>query len=209
MNDKTYERNELLAGRVIKGLESRNIKGHYAADRQDALKIALEIIPEGSKITMGGCTSAHEIGLIKALKSGNYNYIDRDEWEDRKAAQLQQFDSDVFISSANAMTEDGIMVNIDGNGNRVAAIAYGPEKVIFIVGMNKICRDIDAAVSRARNTAAPINTQRFDVSTPCKKTGACYDCLSTESSCCEFLITRCSRTPERMEVILVNDTLGF
>ena len=107
------------------------------------------------------------------------------------------------------MTDDGILVNIDGNANRVSCIAQGPRKVLFIVGMNKICSDLDSAMKRARNIAAPLNTQRFDINTPCRKTGKCYDCKSADTICCQFLITRFSRHAGRISVILVNDDLGF
>ena len=203
------KRNVLLAKKVIKGLESRNMSGYWAESKEKALKLALELIPEGSTVTMGGAMSAHEIGLVKALKEGNYNFIDRDEWEDKRAAMLAAYDADVFLSSANAMTDDGILVNIDGNSNRVSAIAQGPKKVVMIVGMNKVCPDVDSALKRARNVAAPINAQRFDIQTPCTKTGACMNCKSPDTICCQFLITRFSRHEGRIHVILVNDSLGF
>lgn len=116
-------------------------------NKEEALKQALELIPEGSSIAMGGCMSAHEIGLIKALEEGNYNYIDRAKLEPR-AGLMAAYDADVFLSSANAITDDGIMVNIDGNSNRVSCIAQGPKKVIIIAGMNKVCSDLDAAMKR-------------------------------------------------------------
>ena len=145
------KRNELLAQKVIKGLQSRNMSGYYAANREEALKIALDLIPEGSSATMGGSVSAVEIGLVKALKEGNYNFIDRNEIADKRAAMLAAYDADFFLSSCNAITDDGVMINIDGNANRVSAIAQGPKKVIFIVGMNKVCSDVDSAMKRARN----------------------------------------------------------
>ena len=212
MNENIVKRNELLAQKVIKGLESRNMSGYYAANKEDALKKALELIPEGSSVTMGGAMSAHEIGLVEAVKSGNYNFIDRDTAktpEEKRAAMLAGYDADFFLSSANAMTDDGILVNIDGNSNRVSMIAQGPKKVIFIVGMNKVCDDIDGAMKRARNVAAPINAQRFGLSTPCSKTGSCMNCKSPDTICCQFLITRFSRHKDRIHVILVNDNLGF
>ena len=136
MNENFTKRYALLAQKVIKGLESRQMTGYYAADKEEALKIALSLIPEGSTVTMGGAMSAHEIGLPRALEEGDYNFIDRDKMEDKRAAMLAAYDADYFLASANAITEDGILVNIDGNANRVSAIAYGPKKVIFIVGMN-------------------------------------------------------------------------
>lgn len=209
LNENIAKRNALLAQKVIKGLESRNMSGYWAESKKDALNLALALIPEGSSVTMGGATSAHEIGLVDALKKGNYNFIDRDACADKRAAMLAAYDADVFLASANAITEDGILVNIDGNSNRVSAIAQGPRKVVFIVGMNKVCPDPDTAMKRARNVAAPINAQRFGLNTPCCKTGACMDCKSPDTICCQFLITRFSRHKDRIHVILVNGNLGF
>ena len=193
----------------MKGLESRNMTGYYAADKKEALEKALSLISEGSTVTMGGGMSVHEIGLVKALKEGNYNFIDRDEMKDKRAAMLAAYDADFFLMSANAMTEDGILVNIDGNSNRVSALAQGPRKVIVIAGMNKVCDDVDGAMKRARNVAAPINGQRCGLNTPCAKTGSCMNCKSPDTICCQFLITRYSKHPGRIHVILVNDNLGF
>ncbi len=209
MDQNIIKRNDLLAEKVIKGINSRNMTGYYAKTREDALKQALELIPEGSTVTMGGGMSVHEIGLVDELKKGNYNFIDRDAMEDKRAAMLAAYDADIFLSSANAMTDDGILVNIDGNSNRVSAIAQGPKKVIFIIGMNKVCSDVDAALKRARNVAAPVNVQRFGLDTPCAKTGKCMDCKSPDTICCQFLITRFSRHKDRIHIILVNDSLGF
>ena len=209
MNENILKRGELLAQKVMKGLQSRNMQAYYAADKEEALRLALELIPEGSSVTMGGGMSVHEIGLVEALGRGNYHFIDRDAYEDKRAAALLAYDADVYLAGANAVTEDGVLVNIDGNANRVSAIAHGPRKVIFIVGMNKICSDVDGAMKRARNVAAPINAQRFGLATPCSKTGSCMDCKSPDTICCQFLITRYSKHPGRIHVILVNDYLGF
>ena len=202
------KRNAVLAEHVIKGLNSRNMSGYYAKDKEEALKTALELIPKGSSISMGGCMSAQEIGLVSALKESDYHFIDRSKMEPREAL-LAAYDADIFLASANAMTDDGILVNIDGNANRVSCIAQGPKKVIFIVSMNKICSDLDSAMKRARNIAAPANAQRFDIKTPCKLTGRCSDCKSPDTICCQFLITRYSRHTDRIHVILVNESLGF
>ena len=209
MKGNITKRNGLLAEKIIKGLESRNMSGYYAATKEDALKTALSLIPEDGTIAMGGAMSAHEIGLVDAVKAGSYHFIDRDAAPDKRAAMLAAYDADVFLSSVNAMTDDGILVNIDGNANRVSAICQGPKKVIFIVGMNKVCGDLDGAMKRARNVAAPVNAQRFGLNTPCSKTGKCMDCKSPDTICCQFLITRFSRHAGRIHVILVNDSLGF
>ena len=209
MNENIFTRNEKLAQKVIKGLNSRNMTGYYASSAEEAKKIALELIPEGSTVTMGGGMSVHEIGLVDALKSGNYDFLDRDKAEDKRAAMLAAYDADFFLSGCNAITEDGILINIDGNANRVSAIAQGPKKVLFIVGMNKVCSDVDGGMKRARNVAAPINAQRFGLDTPCSKTGSCMDCKSPDTICCQFLVTRFSKHADRIHVILVNDSLGF
>ena len=209
MDEYIIQRNGLLAQKVIKGLASRNMTGYYVENKEEALKKALELIPEGASVTMGGSMSVRATGLVEALKAGNYNFIDRDEFEDQRAAMLLAYDADVFLASANAITEDGILINIDGNANRVSAIAQGPKKVLFIVGMNKVCSDVDGAMKRARNVAAPINAQRFGLSTPCAKTGSCMNCKSPDTICCQFLITRFSRHADRIHVILVDESLGF
>ena len=209
MNENITKRNELLAQKVIKGLESRNMTGYYAADKAEALKKALELIPDGATVAMGGAMSAHEIGLVDAVKNGNYTFIDRDAVADKRSAMMDSYDADVFLASTNAMTEDGVLINIDGNSNRVSMIAQGPKKVVFIVGMNKVCKDVDHAMKRARNVAAPINAQRFGLKTPCSETGSCMNCKSPDTICCQILITRYSRHAGRIHVILVNDDLGF
>ncbi|MBQ7592439.1 MAG: lactate utilization protein [Clostridia bacterium] len=209
MDKNLFRRNELLAAKVIGSLESRNMSGYYAKDREEALKIALDLIPEGSTVTMGGGMSVHEIGLPAALKEGRYHFIDRDAVPDRDAALRAAYSADFFLASVNAMTSDGVLVNIDGNANRVSAIAFGPRKVILIAGMNKVCDDVDSAMKRARNVAAPANAQRFDINTPCRRTGSCMNCKSPDTICCQFLITRFSRHKDRIHVILVNDQLGF
>jgi hypothetical protein len=209
MDENRKKRNELLAQKVIAGLESRNMSGYYAGSKEEALSLALGLIPEGSTIAKGGSVSVKEIGLLDAVMSDKYRYCNRETAEDKRAAELQAYASDVFLASANAITEDGVLVNIDGNSNRVSAIAYGPKKVVLIVGMNKVAADIDSAMKRARNEAAPINAQRFGLNTPCAKTGSCMNCKSPDTICCQFLITRYSRHKDRIHVILVNDDLGF
>ena len=209
MDPNITKRNELLAQKVIKGLQSRNMTGYYAATREEALRIALSLIEKGSSVTMGGALSAHEIGLVDAVKTDGYRFIDRNAYADKRQAMLDAYDADWFLSSTNAMTEDGVLVNIDGNANRVSAIAQGPKHVLFIVGMNKVCSDLDSAMKRARGVAAPTNAQRFGLNTPCAKTGACMNCKSPDTICCQFLITRFSRHKDRIHVILVNDNLGF
>ena len=209
MNENMKKKNAVLAQTVIKGLQSRNMTGYYAASKEEALKIALSLIPEGSKVTNGGSISIFEVGLVDAMKQGNYDYCDRDTCQDKQAAALFAYDADVYMGSVNAMTSDGVLINIDGNANRVSAYAFGPRKLVLIVGMNKVCPDVDSAMKRARNEAATANIQRFGLSTPCSKTGTCMDCKSMDTICCQFLITRFSRHTDRIHVILVDDVIGF
>ena len=212
MDNNITTRNRMLAQKVIKGLESRNMTGYYAETKEDALKQALELIPKGSSIGWGGSVSIADIGLKDAVCNGDYTVYNRDTCETPEAkreTELKIFGSDYFLCSSNAITEDGILVNIDGNSNRVAAIAYGPAHVVMVVGMNKVAKDVDSALSRARNIAAPINAQRFPLDTPCKKNGSCVNCKSMDTICCEFLITRFSRHAGRIHVILVNEELGY
>lgn len=209
MDENRIKRNDLLAEQIIKGLESRNMTGYYAKNKEEALKMALDLIPEGSRVAKGGSMSVVEIGLEDAVKNGNYEYCDRAAMKDKREAELFAYSADVYLGSVNAITEDGVLVNIDGNSNRVSAYAYGPEKLVLIVGLNKVASDADAAMKRARNEAATINAQRFGLSTPCSKTGRCMDCKSPDTICCQFLITRYSRHKDRIHVILVNENLGF
>jgi len=205
-------RNDMLAERVIKGLASRNMEGFYVHTKEEAKELALSLMPEGSSVGWGGSMTAKDIGLIDAVIEGNYKEINRDTAktpEEKNKLSREMFFADYFITGCNAMTEDGVMVNIDGNGNRVAAIVFGPSHVIVICGMNKIVRDEAAAFSRARNEAAPVNAQRFGLETPCSKTGVCADCKSPDTICCQFLTTRYSKHKGRIKVILVNEDLGF
>lgn len=205
-------RNSLRGEQVVKALKSRNMEAYFVDTKEDALKKALELIPEGSSVGWGGSASIEEIGLKAAVKNGNYTVIDREQSSSKEEAEKLMRDiffCDYFLASSNAVSEDGVLVNIDGNSNRVAALCYGPKHVVLVVGMNKVVKSVEDAMSRARNTAAPLNAQRFDIDTPCKKTGCCYDCKKPDTVCCQILITRYSRHNERIKVILVKEDLGF
>lgn len=196
---------------LVKNLKNRHFDAYYCATKEDALAKALELIPEGSTVGWGGVMSAHEIGLIKALNEGNYNAIDRDKLppEQRAEAAAKAMFADVFLTSANGLSMDGEMVNIDGLGNRVAAIIYGPKSVLVIAGMNKVCDTLESAVTRARTVAAPMNQQRFTSPNPCGVTGKCADCKSETCICNHIVITRHCRPVGRIKFILVGEDLGF
>ena len=201
-----------MAEVLIKNFQSRHFDAYYCETKEEALKKVLSMIPEGSSVGWGGATSAAEIGLLDAVRAGNFVAVDRDNApsrEEREKIVRQCFDSDFFITGANAISLDGQMVNIDGGGNRVAAMIYGPKTVLVIAGMNKVCMDIEHAVQRARTVAAPINQQRFQGNTPCTVTGVCGDCKNEQCICNQIVITRHCRPVGRIKFILVGEDLGF
>lgn len=194
---------------VIKNLRSRHFEAYYCENKEQTLAKALELIPKGASVGWGGALSAQQIGLLDAMHSLEYRCIDRDQAADREQAMRECLLTDVFITGANAISLDGQMVNIDGMGNRVAAIVYGPKSVIVIAGMNKVVDTLDDAICRARTVAAPINKQRFPGQTPCLMTGSCADCKSENSICNQILVTRNCRPAGRIRFILVGEELGF
>lgn len=190
---------EKKAQQLIESLRSRHFDACYCPDKESALETALSLIPEGATVGWGGATTAQQIGLLDAVQQGNYRAIGRNNANT----------ADVFITGANALSLDGQMVNIDGFGNRVSAIIFGPESVLVIAGMNKVAEDLDAAIRRARTVAAPINQQRFLGKTPCTVTGICADCRSEDCICNHIVITRHCRPAGRIKFILVGEELGF
>lgn len=206
------QRNELLGKSVIKNLAKRNMEGYYCATKEEALAKALELIPETDVVAWGGSVTIDEIGLLAAVKARN-PVIDRDTaatMEEKVELMRKGLTCDTFLMSTNAMSEDGILVNIDGNGNRVASLIFGPKQVVIIAGVNKIAKDLDSAIARVRSNAAPINAQRFaGISTPCAKTGVCSNCNALDCMCCQVVVTRHSRQAGRIKIILVGENLGF
>ena len=205
-------RNERLAETLIKNLKRRHIEGFYCATGDDAVKKVSELIADGSSVTWGGTMTVRDLGSPDALKRrGTLEVLDRDlveTPEEKQAMYLRAFSADVYLTSANAISEDGVIVNIDGNGNRVAAITWGPKKVIFVIGLNKVAQNVEAALARARSTASPINAARFDIKTPCQTDGTCHNCNSAESICNYVHFLRNSPR-ERHIVVLVGEELGY
>ena len=197
---------------LVKNLESRHFEAYYCETKEKALEKALELIPKGATVGWGGAMSAQQIGLMDALNAGDYRAIDRDKCpttEEKLQAAKDSLFADVFLTGANALSLDGQMVNIDGNGNRVAAIVYGPGTVLVIAGMNKVEDTLEAAITRARTVAAPMNKQRFPNQTPCEVTGTCGDCKAEGCICNQILITRHCRPVGRIKFILVGEDLGL
>lgn len=205
-------RNRKAGEKLCEKLQSRGFAAYYCANGEEALQKALELIPAGSVVSWGGCHSAEEIGLLEAVRLGQYQVLDRNTAktpEERVAIMKQALTCDVFLTGTNAITEDGELVNVDGNGNRVAAMTYGPDSVIVIAGMNKLTKTVMDAANRARTVAAPINAQRFDLQTPCKVDGMCHDCNVPDSICTYVVRTRRCKPAGRIKVILVGEELGY
>ncbi|MCR4602827.1 MAG: lactate utilization protein [Prevotella sp.] len=207
------ERNARLAERLIRGLHRRHMEAYYCATAAEAVEQVSSLIADGSSVTWGGSMTVRDLGIPAMLRSrGTLEVLDRDvatTAEETQAVYLRAFSSDVYLTSANAISEDGVIVNIDGNGNRVAAITWGPKKVIFIIGLNKVAQTVEAALARARSTASPINAQRFDIDTPCRKDGTCHNCNSADCICSYIHIFRNSRNEGRHVVVLVGQPLGY
>jgi len=203
---------ELKGPKVVDALKKRGFEAYYVSDKAAAVQKILELIPKEHSISWGGCMTMDQLELKDKLASKGYTLIDRDTAktpEEREAIMHQALNCGSFIMSSNAITEDGQLFNIDGKGNRVAALCYGPQNVIVIAGMNKVVQNMDAAYSRVRGFAAPANAQRFDLDTPCKKIGECADCLSGSTICAQFVTTRFCKPAGRIKVVLIGEELGI
>jgi L-lactate utilization protein LutB len=208
---KWYWLNRMKKAR--KALERNGIRAHIAADRKQGLKKALSLIKKNSTVGLGGSRTAAEIGLLDELRSGKYKLFDQYSGKHTRAEGLELrklgTHAACFVCGTNAVTEDGKLVNIDGMGNRLAAMCYGPDRVIIVAGRNKIVSDVEAAIDRVRNVAAPMNARRLGMDTPCARTGRCADCASPDRICSLTLITEKQKFADRMHVILINEELGF
>ena len=196
---------------VAEAMKKRGFDAYYVSTAEEARAKALELIPEGSTVSWGGSVTIDQIGLKQAVIEGGYEVINRDEAktpEERTEFMRKGLTCDVFLMSANAVSEDGQMVNIDGNGNRVAALCFGPKEVIVIAGMNKVVANVDDGIRRVRTQAVPPNCVRLSCDTPCAKTGKCAECIPN-SICANIVITRKSMVPNRIKVILIGETLGY
>jgi len=211
-------RTQIIAPQVVEALNRRQFEAYYCETAVQAREKALCLIPPASTVSWGGSESVEEIGLLEAVKKGPYTVLDRDATEtqqQRLDVMRRAFQCDYFLMGSNALSADGQLVNIDGGGNRVASLTFGPAHVIVIVGVNKICDNLDEAILRARHTAAPLNAQRVltlagkGTPTPCTVTGICADCNSPECICNTIVITRRSGVPGRIKVLLVGEQLGL
>ena len=204
---------ENQAKSIIKNLKKRNMTAFYCDSKEDCKNKVIEIIGDGKSVSWGGTMSMKQCGIAEALgENKTLNILDRAK---QPADKMKEFFKEVavcdyYIMGTNAITLDGELVNIDGNGNRVASLIFGPKQVVIIAGVNKIAKDLDSAIARARSNAAPINAQRFaGISTPCAKTGVCSNCNAPDCMCCQVVVTRHSRQAGRIKIILVGENLGF
>lgn len=203
---------ENQANSIIKNLEKRNMTAYYCDSKEACLEKVLEIIGNNTSVSWGGSESMKQCGIPEALKKNpTCTVFDRMTYPADKMKEFykEAFSCDYFIMGTNAITLDGELVNIDGNGNRLSSLIFGPEHVIVIAGMNKVATDVPEALHRVRNIASPPNTVRLSKNTPCAVDGKCHDCLSPDCICSQIVVTRRSREKERIIVILVNDNLGF
>ncbi len=206
---KAYEK---FSKTIIPKFEARGFSGYYCNTKEEAAKLALSLIPQGSSIAWGGSESIKECGLMTLLNNQDYQLLDRATAvteEEKEAMYLKHMSSDVFLMSTNAFTEDGQLVNIDGNGNRVACLIKGPKSVIVIAGMNKLSSSVDEGIHRTFQQAAPPNAERLGLTTPCGRFGKCTDCLDDNCMCSQIVITRMSREKGRIKIILVGEELGY
>lgn len=203
---------ENLADSLIEKFNPRGIEGYYCDTASEALTMAKRFLTPECTISWGGSETLKQIGLLDALRSSDYILFDRDTAHTQQEKDLMYSKtvmSDYYFLSSNAITLEGELVNIDGNGNRVACLITGPKNVIVIAGMNKVVPDVKSAIARVRNIAAPPNALRLGLRTPCSNLGKCVNCLSEDCICCQLVVTRKSRIPNRIKVILVGEELGY
>ncbi len=201
-----------IAKKLIPMLEKRNFDVYYCENGGEAADKAMSLIDKNDSVSWGGSYTVSQIGLIEKLRTSGYNLIDREKGgsaEERAEIMRQGLLADTFLMSSNAVTEDGILVNIDGNGNRVAAMCFGPKSVIMIIGMNKVCPTLEEAEDRAHNIAAVKNAERFGLTKTGCAHGKCVNCLSDECMCSYIVKTRRSKEKGRIKIILVGESLGF
>lgn len=201
-----------LAPNVIKNLEKRNMEGYYFEDSKSCVEYIMNMIPEGSVVSWGGSMTLNETGMMDALKASSLNLIDRATAktpQENREIFAKTVMADYYFMSTNAITNDGILINIDGNANRVACLTHGPSNIIMLVGRNKFTASVEAGVERVRNVASPANAIRLNRNLPCGLAGSCHDCLSPECFCNQVVITRRSGHAGRIKVFLINEDLGY
>ncbi len=205
--------NESRINTTIESLKKNGINGYLVNNHKELIDKINELTKDGDIVSCGGSITLFETGVIDYLRSGKYKFLDRYvkglSKDDLKKLYRDTFSADVYFTSTNAITEKGELYNVDGNGNRVAAMLYGPDKVIVIAGINKIVKDIEDAVIRNERISAPANCKRLNRNTPCVKVGHCVNCASEERICSEYTIIKTQRNKDRIHVIFLNEELGY
>ena len=213
MNKNIHWVYEKKIERTIKALENNNMSGYLVKSKEDLIKKIEELVQQNSIVACGGSQTLFETGVIEHLRSGRYDFLDKYKEglkpNDIKNIYRKSFFSDAYFTSTNAITENGELYNVDGNGNRVAAMLYGPDKVIIICGKNKIVKDVDEAIKRNKQLSAPANAKRLDIKTPCKTSGYCMDCNSNDRICCEYTLIKKQMTQGRIHVIFIDENFGY
>lgn len=204
---------DLKVKKTIEGLQKNHMNGYHVKNAEEIINIIDGILNQGDTISCGGSMTLFETGIIKYMRSGKYNFLDRYEpgltHEDINKIYRDTFSADAFFTSSNAITEDGKLYNVDGRGNRVAAMLFGPKKVFVIVGTNKIVRTIDEAVERNKTMSAPSNAVRLNKNTPCTRTGYCLNCSSEERICNEYTVIANQMDKDRIHVFILDDDFGY
>ena len=212
MNESKKEFYRIQAETIINKLKLRKMEGYYCDNAVDAGQKVLELIGEPSKtIGLGGSVTVKECGIRDAVIRAGHKLIVPQDY--KTEAEIKEYkaltvNADYFLMSTNAITLDGELVNIDGRGNRLSFMIYGPENVIIVAGMNKVVANVEEGISRVHTMAAPPNTVRLGCDTPCSKSGVCGNCINN-TICCQAVVTRASRVPGRIKVILVGEELGY
>ncbi|RDY27980.1 lactate utilization protein [Romboutsia weinsteinii] len=205
--------NEKKIERTIKSLEKNNMKGYLVNNSEELFERIEKVLKDGDTVACGGSMTLFETKVIDYLRSGRFKFLDRYEPnltpEEVKDIFKKSLLSDVYFTSSNAITENGELYNVDGNGNRVAAMLYGPEKVIVVAGVNKIVANVEEAIERNKYLCAPANAKRLSTNTPCEVTGYCMDCQSPTRICCEYTLIKRQKTANRMHVIFLNENFGY
>lgn len=199
--------------KTIKNLERNNMTGIFVEKKEDVSAVVEGLLKDGFVIGVGGSATLDETGILDLLRKPNYQFLDRYQPgltpDEMKELYRRNFSADAFISSTNALTMDGELYNVDGNGNRVAPMIYGPDSVIVVAGYNKIVANIDEAVKRVNTIAAPANATRLKSGAPCIETGTCVHCQNPGRLCCSFVTLGYQRTKGRIKVLIVGEELGF
>ena len=212
--DKNVEwLNEKRIEKTIKALEANNMNGYLVNNKEELIETIEKIVDKDSVVACGGSMTLFETGIIDYLREGRYTFLDRYEKgltpADTKEIFRKSFLADAYFTSTNAITENGELYNVDGNGNRVAAMMYGPDKVIVIVGANKIVKNEAEAIERVKSIVAPANTKRLNRKTPCATTGMCANCSSPDRICDNYTTIKRQVQGDRMYVIFLNESLGY